>query len=164
MTEQVTDHTRRLRIVLGSIADDLAWRAPTGSTVHGATLTLTLSGCLLALGLGQLFPVSQTPEALVLLSVILVQPMLEELIFRGFLLSCLLRYAHTTTGRLAAIAVQAFAFSLLHVVHHPPEWAALIVLPGLIFGWLRVRHDSVLPAIAMHSAYNGAYCLPGILW
>lgn len=149
--------------MLVGVADDFAWRVPSPPGNQGPTLALTVSGCLLGLTLGELFPGTRLPGAFALLSVIILQPLLEELIFRGFLLSRLLRYTGCTTGRFAAITLQALGFSLLHAAHHAPVWAALIMVPGLVFGWLRVRHDSVLPAVAVHIAYNAAYCLPSIV-
>lgn len=164
MTKQITSPCPRLRIWLGAIGDDLAWRVPAGTYLHKPTVALFLSGSLFACALGQMFPATPALGMLALLSVILVQPVLEELIFRGFLLTRLLRHTHTRTGRCVAITLQALAFSLLHIVHHPAVWATLIVVPGMLFGWLRVRHDSVLPAMAAHSAFNGAYWLPGLFW
>lgn len=48
-------------------------------------------------------------------------------------------------------------FSALHFIGHPPLWAAGVLLPSLLYGFFRDRHDSVLPPIALHVFYNAGY-------
>ena len=50
-------------------------------------------------------------------------------------------------------------FTALHFVSHPPLWAAGVLLPSLLYGYFRDRHDSVYPAIALHVFYNAGYFL-----
>ena len=97
-----------------------------------------------------------------LASVVLLQPVVEELLFRGLLQGWLAekpwgrrQLAGFTLANLAA----ALAFTALHFVNHPPLWAAGVLLPALLFGYFRDRHDSVLPAIALHVFYNAGYFL-----
>jgi membrane protease YdiL (CAAX protease family) len=45
-----------------------------------------------------------------------------------------------------------------------PALAAGVLLPALLFGYFRDRHDSVLPAIALHVFYNAGYFLLPLPW
>ena len=97
-----------------------------------------------------------------LASVVLLQPVVEELLFRGLLQGWLAekRWGRRgVAGFTAANLVAALAFTALHFVNHPPLWAAGVLLPALLFGYFRDRHASVLPAIALHVFYNAGYFL-----
>ena len=101
-----------------------------------------------------------------LASVVLLQPVVEELLFRGLLLGWLgekrwgrRQFAGFTLANLAT----ALAFTALHFINHPPLWAAGVLLPALLFGYFRDRHASVLPAIALHVFYNAGYFLLPLL-
>ncbi len=88
---------------------------------------------------------------------LLLYPLLEELAFRGWLQGRLLagtwgrrsRYGISLANLLTSLAFVAF-----HMFQHAPAWAALLLLPSLIFGCLRERHRSVLPAVVLHVFYN----------
>lgn len=103
---------------------------------------------------------------LVLVSVVLVQPVVEELLFRGALQGRLLATAWGRQ-RLAGLLTRAnllvsLLFAALHLWQHPPLWAAGVLLPSLLFGHFRERHDSTVPAIVLHVYYNAGYFLrPG---
>lgn len=94
-------------------------------------------------------------------SLVLVQPAVEELVFRGVLQGQLLRL---TAARklgpltLANLMVTA-AFVATHLLAQPPGWALAVAVPSLVFGHLRERFDSVAPAIAMHAFYNAGFGL-----
>jgi len=97
-----------------------------------------------------------------LLSLVLLQALVEELLFRGLLQGWLaakpwgrIQLAGFTLANLAA----SLLFTALHFAGHPPLWAAGVLLPSLLFGYFRDRHDSVLPAIALHVFYNAGYFL-----
>src|SRR5574340_903575 len=97
-----------------------------------------------------------------LFSLVLLQPLVEELLFRGLLQGWL---AARPWGRrqfggfTLANLLMALPFTALHFAGHPPLWAAGVLLPALLFGYFRDRHDSVLPAIALHVFYNAGYFL-----
>jgi hypothetical protein len=90
------------------------------------------------------------------LSLLLVQPITEELVFRGVLQGELLRLtAHRRAGPLTWANLLASAgFVGLHLLAQPPGWAWAVLVPSLVFGHLRDRLGSVLPAVFMHVAYN----------
>ena len=97
---------------------------------------------------------------------VLLQPLFEELLFRGLVQGKLLarawgrrRCAGLTGANLATSAL----FTALHFASHPPLWAAGVLLPSLLFGYFRDRHDSVYPAIALHVFYNAGYFLLPLL-
>lgn len=94
-----------------------------------------------------------------LVSLVVVQSAVEELVFRGALQGYLLergfarRIGPVSWANLGTTA----AFVALHFVAQPPAWAIAVTAPSLVFGHLRERFGSVLPAIAMHSLYNAGF-------
>lgn len=95
------------------------------------------------------------------MSFVLVQPLAEELAFRGVLQGELLR---RTAGRLAGPVSVAnlwtsAAFAALHLLAQPPAWALAVAVPSLVFGHLRERLGSVWPAVLVHAAYNAGFGL-----
>jgi hypothetical protein len=96
-----------------------------------------------------------------LVSFLVIQPVVEELAFRGALQGFLLqrggsrRIGPVSFANLATTA----AFVALHFTAQPPVWALAVVVPSLVFGHLRERLASVLPAIALHSIYNAGFAV-----
>jgi membrane protease YdiL (CAAX protease family) len=86
-----------------------------------------------------------------MLSAVLLAPPIEELMFRGVLLGGL---AETWNLRAAAV-ISGATFWLMHgpeFVHWPA--AVAIAMLTVLVTWLRVRHRSLMPAIAAHFGYN----------
>jgi membrane protease YdiL (CAAX protease family) len=97
-----------------------------------------------------------------LFSLILLQPLIEELLFRGLLQGRLIAQSwgqRPFAGFTLANWTVSLLFTALHFINHPPLWAAGVLLPSLLYGYFRDRHDSVLPAIALHVFYNAGYFL-----
>jgi len=119
-------------------------------------------GVVLALIGGLVIRSAFPPEpvtGLSLAGLALWQPLLEEIIFRGILQNALAdmvgrRYWQ---GLSLANLLQAGAFSLSHLVHHSPLWAASVMLPALAFGYLADRQGHVAGAFLAHAAWNLAY-------
>lgn len=92
-------------------------------------------------------------------SLVLVQPAIEELVFRGVLQGQLLRL--TEARRLGPLTlanlVVTTGFVATHLLVQPPGWALAVAVPSLVFGHLRERYDSVWPAVAMHALYNAGF-------
>lgn len=91
--------------------------------------------------------------------VVCVAPIVEELIFRGVLLSGLMRYM--SAGR--AIAISAVIFGCMHLPDFGYAWypiPALVIL-GALLAWIRLRSHSLWPAITMHATNN---LVAVILW
>ena len=96
----------------------------------------------------------------VVLSLCLIQPLIEELIFRGALQGELLRRSwgqKTWSGISVANGATSIAFTALHFVSHPPLWAASVLIPSLLFGYFRERHASLYPPLCLHIYYNTGY-------
>ena len=95
------------------------------------------------------------------LSLLLLQPLTEELLFRGALQGMLLRRTdRRTLGPLTrANALTTAAFVALHFIAQPPGWAAVVALPSLVFGHMRDRFGSVLPSVVLHVVYNAGFGL-----
>ncbi|WP_382304426.1 CPBP family intramembrane glutamic endopeptidase [Herbiconiux sp. UC225_62] len=95
----------------------------------------------------------------------LVPALGEELGWRGWLLPKLL-----PLGPVPAIVISGVIWGLWHAplillgYNYPdaPGWLGLIAMVGVcivfggVFGWLRLRSDSVWPAALAHAAFNGA--------
>jgi len=94
-------------------------------------------------------PWLRLPLALLVIS---VGPLVEELLFRGVLLSAISR--HMGSGW--AIAITAVLFACVHLPDLSFLWYALpnLALLGLVLGWLRVQSGSIWPAVLAHGANN----------
>lgn len=98
----------------------------------------------------------------VVLSLVLWQPLMEELLFRGVLQGQLdrTRWARRRiAGFSAANCATTVLFMLAHLVHHSPLWAAATIAPSLVFGYFRDRHRQVYPSVLLHGFYNGSLLL-----
>lgn len=98
-------------------------------------------------------------------SLVVVQPLLEELVFRGLLqgqaLALLSR--HGQPRRLGPVtlanALVTVAFVLLHLRAQPLAWALAVLAPSMVLGHLRERFASVWPAVLVHAVYNAGFGL-----
>ncbi|HWG66577.1 MAG TPA: CPBP family intramembrane glutamic endopeptidase [Rhodanobacteraceae bacterium] len=89
---------------------------------------------------------------LLALLVVCVAPFVEELVFRGVLLSGLARRMPIGWAMLAS----AIVFGCVHLPDFKFAWypvPALIIL-GLVSAWLRVRTRSLWPSITLHATNN----------
>ena len=85
--------------------------------------------------------------------VVSLGPILEESFFRG----CLLPLLAQTTGRIPAVILTAFVFSLFHQPADLAHWVSFTAT-GLAYGWIRVVSASTTAAAVMHATYNLALC------
>lgn len=93
----------------------------------------------------------------VLLSIVVWQPFIEELLFRGMVQGQLRKFDWGQRELLkitAANGVTSLLFAGVHLLYSQPLWALGIVFPSLLFGYFRDHYNSVYPAIVLHSAYN----------
>ena len=149
----------------------LRWR---GTAAAPAGLFLVW-GALLALVMGALssripgiedLPVSgllRHPQTAVFLGVtaVAVAPLVEEVVFRGFIFPVLER----RWGWVAAVLLTALMFTSLHVTQLWGSWMAvsLILLVGLVLSLVRALTGALLPAFLLHLAYNATLCLLSLI-
>src|ERR1700691_2691019 len=146
----------------------IGWRPmQTGQTPRAAAyLGLIFSGCMLAI----LVTVSSAAfksntkmpiepffqdrrSALLLMSLgVLLAPVLEETIFRGYLYPVIAR----SFGVNAGIVVTGTLFGLLHASQLWGGWAqiALLVVVGIVFTYARARTHTVVASYLLHVSYN----------
>jgi len=91
-------------------------------------------------------PIAST-GLLTALSIVVMGPLAEELVFRGIIQTRLERAMPVW----AAVVLQAVLFG---VTHGTPVQMAYAFLMGLVFGLLRSRTGSILPGLAAHAAFN----------
>lgn len=79
-------------------------------------------------------------------------PIIEELVFRGFLFSPI-RRAH---GAAAAVVATSAVFSLLHAQQYGGNWqnVALLFYVGCVLGAVRAATGSLIPSTILHACYN----------
>lgn len=83
-----------------------------------------------------------------LLAGVFIAPICEELFFRGLVLGGLRR----SMSNVPAVIISALVFALAHF--DVGSFAVLLVI-GLILGYLRCRSRSIWPCIALHMLNNG---------
>ncbi len=98
---------------------------------------------------GRIFDAPPLSRAAVTLAAVLLAPICEEAVFRGYLQRTL---ALRRTPA-AAVTLAALLFALRHL--DPVRFPALALLGGL-FGWVAWRSGSIWPAVAAHLANNAA--------
>ncbi|MBM4061218.1 MAG: CPBP family intramembrane metalloprotease [Planctomycetes bacterium] len=100
---------------------------------------------------------AELPELAALVAgIVLVAPLLEEIVFRGYLFTALDRVLPRPSVHLLTAA----AFGLVH----GPHYALPIGVLALLFGWLRARHDSLSPAALAHAVHNALTVAAVLLW
>lgn len=148
-----------------SLAEAVHWNVPARPRVWGFAL---ITGTALALisDIGEVvlhrwipesLPITEffkdRPSALLLGAFgILVAPLMEELLFRGFLYPALARW----TGATASLIITASAFTLLHGAQLGYSWAPLLLIfvVGLTLTVTRMRTNSVAICVVVHMTYN----------
>ena len=106
-------------------------------------------------------------QALLVLLVGLVTPIVEETMFRGILLNVTER----RLGRRWAVIIPALVFSVFHLAGVASEDlgpALLVLVPqlflvGSVLGILSLRHGRIGPAIFTHAGFN-LVALASLLW
>lgn len=93
------------------------------------------------------------------LSVSLLYPVLEEMIFRGLLQEWLAERfgSRAWHGLSLANTVTSLVFASLHFIYHPPLFAASVFFPSLVFGYFRERHHGLAAPMLLHVWYNAGY-------
>jgi len=147
----------------------IGWREmhPGVGTIRHSALQFLASGAALAVGVsflgGFLNPKSSLPieellkaRVSVLLFAILgvlVAPLVEETIFRGFLYPVIAR----RSGVAAGIVITGTLFGLMHAAQLWGGWGqiALLILVGVVLTWVRAHTGTVTASYLVHLGYNG---------
>ena len=81
---------------------------------------------------------------------VMLAPLTEELIFRGFLLPS---WAKSRLGWLGAIVATSALFALMHIQY---DWRGMVAigLGGVFYAWLRLRSGSLIPPLIAHAGGN----------
>jgi uncharacterized protein len=85
-----------------------------------------------------------------LLSLVVVAPLGEEILFRGFLFRGWHRSPHDIW---AVIVATALLWALTHVQYNPYYMAQVFVI-GLVFGWFRYKSGSTILTMVLHGLFN----------
>lgn len=85
-----------------------------------------------------------------------VAPLVEEIIFRGYLWASVER----ALPKWGVHLIVATLFGLAHGLGH----AVPIGVLSLVFGYLRQQHGSLLPSICAHALHNGLTVASIVLW
>jgi len=93
----------------------------------------------------------------VILMAVIVAPVAEEIIFRGFFYGVIRRFG----GRIPAILTSSLLFAAIHV--HLPSVPGLCIL-AMILCFLYERTGSLWAPITLHSAFNALTIVFLILW
>jgi hypothetical protein len=93
----------------------------------------------------------------VFLSLVIWQPLIEEVLFRGITQG---QFAKREWGKRSwlnissANLVTSVLFVVMHMINSSPLFALTVFVPSLVFGYFRDYCNSVYPCIILHSAYN----------
>jgi uncharacterized protein len=132
-------------------------------------------GCALSFAIGLLGTALKTPRihspfdrflhsppwiVLFGLFAVIVGPLFEETIFRGFVQPLLTR----DLGAVAGILLTAAVFGLLHGSEYSWAWqyVVLVGVAGACFGWARLWGRSLVPSAFMHAGFNLVFFLAAI--
>jgi len=96
-------------------------------------------------------------------------PVLEEIVFRGYVFALLL-WASVRLGRGRwkpwVVVIASVLFAVVHLMHPGVNWLQLacITSTGALYGWIRYFSRSAAPAAVSHATYNlTLYAIAGIL-
>jgi len=128
-----------------------------GLVVGGFLLSIAVQLGSVAVGTKTKLPMEaffqdrRTALLLMLMSVLLA-PLFEETLFRGYIYPVVARTFGVTTGVIATGTL----FGLLHAPQLWGGWGqiGLLVLVGIIFTWLRATTKTVLAGYLVHLSYN----------
>jgi membrane protease YdiL (CAAX protease family) len=135
-------------------------RRPAYGSLGRVYATALGAGTGIAVVLGLLTEGRVPAGSMTFASLALLQPVVEELLFRGFLQGRLSRTrmgSRSMAGISNANLVTTAVFVLIHFANRPPLWALGVIFPSLLFGYFRDRSGSVWPALFLHVVFNSAF-------
>ena len=103
------------------------------------------------------YPASVEYSWMQLLSLIIWQPFIEELLFRGIIQGQIRKRDWGKRSWLCisnANLITSVMFVIVHMINNTPLFALTVLAPSLVFGYFRDRCNSIYPSIIIHSSYN----------
>ena len=85
-----------------------------------------------------------------ILALVVAAPVMEELLFRGFLLR---GYTASRLGPIGAVLLTSAAWASMHIQYEVFYVVQIFVL-GCVFGWLRLRSGSTTLTLILHGIVN----------
>jgi len=148
------------------VVETMGLRPAHGAWVSGEFRLALIAGLVVAIAIAAFAApgnrrLSQASAAFVV-GFLVIQPLLEELLFRGVVQGWLREAAwgaRKTLGLSSANWITSLLFVVAHLPAQPLAWASAVFVPSLVFGHFRDRHDSLLPAALLHIAWNAAFFL-----
>jgi membrane protease YdiL (CAAX protease family) len=163
-----------LYLMLAARTDEPFWPAigwremiPSAGKIRDSALQFLAGGAVLAfvvsfaggfLNSKETLPIEQLLQARVSILLfgvlgVLVAPLVEETIFRGFLYPVIAR----RLGIAAGVAITGILFGLMHAAQLWGGWGqiALLILVGVVLTWVRARTGTVAASYFVHLGYNG---------
>lgn len=136
------------------------WRSVTGHTLVLALTSGLTAGLLvfwIATASGEVVHLNADRRLFLLQTTL--GPVLEEIVFRGYLFAVVLWGVSRVLGtrwHWCAVAISAAAFTVAHLAQPGIGWvqAACITSTGALYGFVRYTSGSVTPAVVSHAAYN----------
>lgn len=89
---------------------------------------------------------------------VVLAPVGEEILFRGFLYGGLSRKMHS----IGAMVISSLVFAVSH--QYSISGLVFVLLYGFVFCWLYKRTGSLWPGILAHGFYNGLVTWQGVAW
>ena len=86
---------------------------------------------------------------------VMLGPVLEEIVFRGYLFAFLMWALRGRRHHLVAV-LAAVIFAAVHLAQPGVSWLQLVCITstGALYGWIRCNSGSTAPAAVSHAAYN----------
>lgn len=108
----------------------------------------------------ELFKNRQTALLFVAMAV-LIAPLVEETLFRGYLYPLFARSFGITPG----ILITGVLFGMMHGAQLGWTWGlvAMLILVGIVFTWVRARTGSVFASFLMHLGYNSLISVAALI-
>jgi len=92
---------------------------------------------------------------LLVFSVMFMAPLIEEIVFRGFLLK---GFSNSFLGIYGAIVVTSLLWAMVHL-QYTIEYMLVIFAIGLVFGYAKIKTQSLFVPMSMHMLMNGLAAL-----
>jgi membrane protease YdiL (CAAX protease family) len=94
---------------------------------------------------------SVTVISLVVITICIVVPITEELVFRGWLYS---KITQTKLGNIGALILSSIIFTIIHSQYDNTITFLMIFLLGLLLAFVRYRTNNISYSIAIHMIFN----------